>query len=430
MLLSSRFATPAITEVSLTDFPSLMGIVSSGVLYDVLRQYRLLSPDRLAQLPGIAQGRCGDARSLAKLLIQRDWLTIYQANEILAGNADELVYGPYHVLDVLGKGGLSLVFRAKHFEYDWTVALKVLRPEALSDDYGRHQFLKEMEAMEAMDHPNIVQFCDVDQVGDTFYFAMEYVAGVDLGKHVSLSGPLPATEACEYIRQTALGLQHAHERNLVHRDIKPVNLLLTHVPVIDAGKPQTRKAKKPLIKLLDWGLADWRLPKGQFAVPLTAAMPGMKGINGTIDYLSPEQARDASTVDIRGDIYSLGCTFYFLLMGQPPFPEGNLAKKLMLHQSAQPKPIRDIRADVPDDALSILDRMLAKKPEDRFQTPAAVALALKTLTRGDTALATQQRFPSDPRRARRKDDTPLPKMMEHIANLGVQFSPSRSGSHA
>lgn len=406
-----------------------MGIVSSGALYDVLRQYGLLSPDQLAELPGLAQGRCGDARTLAKLLIQRGWLTIYQANEILFGNASDLVIGAYHVLDVLGKGGLSQVYKAKHLEYDWIVALKVLRPEALSDDVGRRQFLQEMEAMAAMDHPNVVQFCDVDQLGETFYFAMEHIEGVDLGKHVSLSGPLPAAEACEYIRQAALGLQHAHERNLVHRDIKPVNLYLTQVPLIDTGKlrPRQPPPTKPLIKLLDWGLADWRLPKGQKAVPLTAGLPGIRGILGTIDYLSPEQACDASTVDIRGDIYSLGCSFYFLLTGQPPFPLGNLAQKLHQHQSSQPRPIEAFRHDVPGDVIAILRRMLAKNPEDRYQTPAAAALALLPFTRHDTPATMPLRVKSCARPGQHKDDTPLPVKLERIVTRGVNLSPVRKG---
>lgn len=403
-----------------------MEIASSGALYDVLRQYGLLSRDQLADVPALAQGRCGDARSLCKLLIQRGWLTIYQANEILAGRANDLVVGPYNVLEMLGKGGLSQVYKARHVDYGWVVALKVLRAEAVSDDLGRTQFLREMEAMADMDHPNIVQFCDVDQLGETFYFAMEFVDGVDLGKHVCLSGPLPAPEACEYIRQAALGLQHAHERNLVHRDIKPVNLFLTQVPILETGKrrPKKRVPTRPLIKLLDWGLADRRLPNQ--TVEEKKSGSGVRGIIGTADYLSPEQARDAATVDIRGDLYSLGCTFYFLLTGQPPFPQGNLAQKLIQHQTAAPKPIEEFRQDVPVDVIQILRRMMEKKPQDRFATPAAVALALTPFTKGGGAVPPIAWKRQGERIGRHKDDTPLPAILERYRRPSAQGTAVKS----
>jgi len=360
-----------------------MAIASTGVLIDTLRQYQLLTDAQLAQLPHLAGGRCVEARSLAKVLGQRGWLTIFQINQILGGRAKELVLGPYLIVDRLGQGGLSQVFKARNIYTNWIVALKVLRPEAMAESEGREQFLHEMEAMALLEHPNIVQFCDLDQAGDLFYFAMEFVEGTDLGKHVGLIGPLPVAEACNYIRQTALGLQHAHERNLVHRDIKPVNLFLTHAQgtakAASGGSKKSKEAKRPLIKILDWGLAGLHYPKGQSNPELLQTMA--KGIVGTADYLSPEQARNHLTVDIRGDIYSLGCSFYFLLTGQPPFPTGTLMQKILQHQQGTPAPIETFRDDVPADVVNILQRMMAKSPDDRFQTPAAVALALTSFTR-------------------------------------------------
>jgi eukaryotic-like serine/threonine-protein kinase len=392
-----------------------MAIASSGALIDTLRQYDLLTSDQLAQLPHLVQGRCDDARKLAKMLGQRSWLTIYQINQLLLGRAKHLVYGPYHVLDVLGQGGLSQVFKARHQEHHWLAALKVLRPEALESDEGKQRFLQEMEAMARLDHPNIVQFCDVDQAEDIFYFAMEFVEGTDLGKYVRLSGPLPVAEACEYIYQTALGLQHAHERNLVHRDIKPVNLYLTHVNMPQssrarAGRTAIKERNEPLIKILDWGLANLRTMMGRTQAQMMENMA--KGIIGTADYLSPEQARSADTVDIRGDIYSLGCTFYYLLTRRAPFPGGSLMQKLVQHLQAQPDPIEDLRSDVPAAVAGILNRMLAKDPQERFQTPAAVALALLPFVRADQPiyslprekLAKLRGVPCHPI----KDDTPLP----------------------
>ena len=372
-------------------------------------------PDKLAQLPNLVKGYGVEARTLAKLLGQRGWLTIYQINQVLDGHAKDLVMGPYLIHDRLGQGGLSQVFKARHVHNDWVVALKIIRPEAMADADGRRQFLHEMEAMARLDHPNIVQFCDLDQAGELFYFAMEFVEGTDLGKHVGLCGPLPVGEACDFIRQAALGLQHAYERNLVHRDIKPVNLFLTHVrapaQAAAVGTGQGRDVTQALIKILDWGLAGLRYPKGQSDPELMQSMA--KGIVGTADYLSPEQARNHHTVDIRGDIYSLGCSFYYLLTGQPPFPSGSLMQKILQHQQAQPEPLGSCREDVPEDVCAILERMLAKTPEERFQTPAAVGLALAPFTRSEPVSLDQvcRKIVTFKNTRGAKDNTPLPSAL-------------------
>jgi serine/threonine protein kinase len=378
------------------------------MLMDALRQHSLLSPGQLTQLPNLAQGRCGDARLFAKALLQKGWLSVYQVNQLLAGNGHELVIGPYHVLDKLGQGGLSSVFKGRHRDYGNLVAIKIIKPEVFASPEGRQQFLQEVEAMARLDHPNIVQFCDADQFKDTFYFAMEYVDGTDMGKVVRLSGALPVHEACDYIRQAALGLQHAYERNLIHRDIKPVNLFLTHVslgtpsaadalfatrsfPNSSLGTSLTTARRdsrstmqmKPIIKILDWGLASLRSPKG---LSNGQADDVEKSVVGTADYLSPEQARNANTVDIRGDIYSLGCSLYFLLTGQAPFPDGSLIQKIIQHEQSEPRSIGEFRGDVPAGVVAILKRMMAKKPEERFQTPASVGLALMPFTRSRPTL--------------------------------------------
>jgi serine/threonine protein kinase len=394
-----------------------MGIASSGMLIDTLRQHNLLTPGQLAELPQLTPGRCSDARSLAKTLIQKGWMTVYQSNQLLLGKARELVIGPYRVVDKLGQGGLSSVFKARHLEYDYLVAIKMIRSEVFASEEGRQQFLQEVEAMARLDHANIVQFCDADQWEDTYYFAMEYVEGTDLGKVIRLSGALSTHESCDYIRQAAMGLQHAYERNLIHRDIKPVNLFLTY-DYVEAGKPVPPRANgaskatlqtRPLIKILDWGLASLRSPRANASQSVLENLT--KNIVGTADYLSPDQARNANSVDIRGDIYSLGCTFYYLLTGQPPFPDGTLMQKILQHQQAEPKPVDQFRGDVPAGVTAILKRMLAKQPEDRFQTPASVALALAPYTRrsvhippSGSSLPTLKGTPPPAHR----DDTPLP----------------------
>jgi serine/threonine-protein kinase len=209
-------------------------------------------------------------------------------------------------------------------------------------------------------------------------------------------------------------LQHAHEHNLVHRDIKPVNLFLSHLPVgRKASKDQRGGRKKatrgqPLIKILDWGLAGLRNSRGDRLAQLVENLAD--GVIGTADYLSPEQARDATAVDIRGDIYSLGCTFYYLLTGQPPFPDGSLMQKVLQHQQAEPTPIEAFRDDVPAGVPAVLKRMLAKQPENRFQTPAALALALLPFARGEDANGSGTSLPllkgTPP--PHRRDLTPLP----------------------
>jgi serine/threonine-protein kinase len=300
----------------------------------------------------------------------------------------------------------------------------MIKAEVFADAEGRQQFLQEVEAMARLDHENVVQFCDADQWKDTYYFAMEYVEGTDLGKVVRLSGALPVFEACNYVRQTALGLQHAFERNLIHRDIKPVNLFLTEVPLqndssgatvfatrTDPAPVAARGAMRtrPLIKILDWGLASLRNPKGQKAEINSENLA--RNIVGTADYLAPEQARNANVADFRSDIYSLGCTFYFLLTGQPPFPDGTLMQKILNHQQAQPRPIAEFRDDVPAEVAALIDRMMAKEPADRFKTPASLALALTPHSRRKSGVRSSGRLSALRRSSRNRDDTPIPSVL-------------------
>ena len=384
-----------------------MAITSCHALIQALRRLELLAPDQFAQLVRAARLPKATPRTLARAMLRRGWLTVFQINQLLAGHGRDLVFGPYHVLDRLGQGGQSTVFKARHTKLEWIVALKVIRAELLASSETKRQFLQEMEAMAGLDHENIVQFCDADQAGETYYCAMEYVAGTDLGKVVGLSGPLPAHQAADYIRQTALGLQHAHEHNLVHRDIKPVNLYLT-------GDPPG----PVLIKILDWGLASLRPPAlavAEFSEnsATTAANP-TRGVLGTADYLSPEQAKSPENVDIRADIYSLGCTFYFLLTGRPPFPGGSLMDKLLRHQNEEPPPVDALRPDVPAALAVIVRRMMAKQPQDRYQTPAAVALTLTPFCRMTPVPVIKPssglRIPAAHQRG--QDDTPMPRELE------------------
>src|SRR5262249_7310890 len=263
-------------------------------LIEELRQTGLLDAEQLADVTRTGQGRFNDVRDLAKHLAQRKWLTIYQIGQLLQGKGKDLVVGPYHILDSLGSGGTALVFKAADTRGDHLVALKVIHPNLVTDTETVTRFEREIQVVQKLSHPNIVRAFDAGSIGTTLYLAMELVEGTDLRKMLQLSGPLPVAQACSYVRQTALGLQHAHERGLVHRDIKPGNLFLT-----EPGQ---------IIKIVDLGVARLQKSFGDGNIGYNVTVEGT--LIGTADYLAPEQARNASVVDIRADIYSLGCTFY------------------------------------------------------------------------------------------------------------------------
>jgi hypothetical protein len=268
----------------------------------------------------------------------------------------ELIAHPrYRILGTLGAGGMGVVYKAVHRYMERVVALKVLNRSLTGRPGFAERFRREVRAAARLAHPNIVSAYDADEAGETHFLVMEYVAGTTLDREVARRGPLPVREACDLARQAALGLQHAHERGLVHCDIKPQNLLLT-----PGGQ----------LKILDFGLARV-LEEGGGAVTLPSGT-----FLGTPDYVAPEQARDPSRADIRSDVYSLGCTLYHLLAGHPPFPSGAPLQKLLAHQECSPPPLAAARGDVPEALARVLERMLAKAPAKRYATPAELAADL------------------------------------------------------
>lgn len=342
-----------------------MAIASAHDLVDVLRRTRLLEPTQLGELDHRLSGRPAEPRTLAGELIQRGWLTPYQINQVFQGRADDLTLGRYVLLDRLGEGGMGQVFKARETHLGRIIALKILSKEQIARPETVRRFYQEIEAVARLSHPNIVHAYDAEQIGDVLVYAMEHVEGVDLARWVKKNGPLPTAEACEYIRQAALGLQHIHENGMVHRDIKPANLM--------------RAEPGDVIKILDMGLA--RL-LDEDAGPDPAAQATHLGVVlGTLDYLAPEQAINSHRADIRSDLYSLGCSFYFLLTGQVPFSAEEPTAKLLAHQYDPPPPIAQLRPDVPRRIASIVARLMAKRPEDRFATPAEFIVALPLLRR-------------------------------------------------
>jgi PAS domain S-box-containing protein len=338
-------------------------VVSLAVLVNALRHYRLLQAAQLEQVERSLQFQFPDPPALAQELIERNWLTSYQASKLLQGTGQELLLGEYLVLERLGLGGSGQVFKARHRDLGSTVAIKLLRKELVNDGNALKRYHRELQAARLLDHPNILRTLDVEEVESANMLVMEYTEGAtDLAKIVEQEGPLPVAQACDVIRQAALGLQHAHERGVVHRDIKPSNLLLLPGSVV---------------KILDMGLALFtQTPESR-----TAEGRVQQGVvMGTPNYMAPEQAFEPQTVDIRADLYSLGCTFYFLLTGQVPFPEGTLVKKLRKHRKEEPTPVESIRPEVPSGVLAIVRRLMAKRPEDRYQTPAEVVAVLTAVS--------------------------------------------------
>lgn len=356
-------------------------VESTAALMEALRQYHLLEVTQLKDLDHL-QEPFNDARALAKELLRRGWLTAYQVNQLLQGKGAELVMGPYLLLERLGEGGMGTVFKARQRKLKRLAALKIIRKEHLAAPNAVHRFQREAEAAARLAHPNIVTVYDADEAGGTHFLAMEYIEGTDLAHLVKQSGPLPVEQACEYIRQAALGLQHAHEHGLVHRDIKPANLVLAHRVSSLAGPttPGASKAAGPtnaVVKILDMGLARLDHAEGADDVSGTLTQEGM--VMGSLDFLAPEQAQDSHRVDIRADLYSLGCTFYFLLTGQVPFPSGAATTKLLKHRLDEPEPVEQLRPGLPAELAAAVKKLMAKRPEDRYQTPVEVAEALADL---------------------------------------------------
>jgi len=324
-------------------------IQRSGVTDEAkLRSY----VQKLSETSGIPS----DPQKFAGLLVRDGLLTYFQAEQLLQGKYKRFTIGKYKVLEKLGSGGMAQVFLCEHKLMRRRVAIKVLPTAKADDPSSLERFYREARAVAAVDHPNIVRAYDIDQDENLHFLVMEYVDGTNLQDLVKKFGPLDVLRACHYIYGAAVGLQHAHEIGLVHRDIKPGNILLD---------------RSGVVKILDMGLARFFHDEEDV---LTKKYD--ENVLGTADYLAPEQALESHSVDIRADIYSLGATFYYLLTGSPLFPEGSVAQKLIWHQTREPRPIRSLRPEVPEPIVDIVNKMIAKDREKRFQTPAEVIAAL------------------------------------------------------
>jgi serine/threonine-protein kinase len=338
-------------------------------LLDALRETQLLTLKQLSELADLdLQGQIPDGASLDRELRARGWLTAYQIDQLQAGDLQALTLGPYQLLEPLGEGIIGRVFKARHKDMGRLVALKIIRQEVLATPQALARFYREIRVGGRIFHPHIVETYDAGPSGNTHSLAMEYVEGIDLDRLVRASGPLPVPQATAYIAQTAEALQYLLEHGLVHRDVKPSNLMVTR-----EGTATT--TPWGIIKLVDLGLALLRPILGDDAITSLTAIGTRVG---TPDFMAPEQGMDAHSADIRADLYSLGCTWYYLLTGQVPFPGGTLARKLVCHQVQEPRPVRRLRPDVPLRLAAILRKLMAKRPEDRYQKPVDLLAELRS----------------------------------------------------
>jgi serine/threonine protein kinase/Leucine-rich repeat (LRR) protein len=272
----------------------------------------------------------------------------------------------YRLLEKLGEGGMGAVYKALHTRLDKVVAVKVLPRGRLKDPAVVARFEREMKVIGRLEHPNVIRAHDAGEADGVHFLVMEHLDGADLARVADRFGRLPIADACELVRQAALGLEYAHQQGLVHRDVKPSNLMLT-----SEGE----------VKVLDLGLA--RLSDRD--VPAGAELTTTGQMMGTFDYMAPEQGSDTHKVDIRADIYSLGATLYRLLCGAAPFAGESFntpMKKMLALATREPEPLIERRPDVPSALAALIGRMLAKSPADRPATPRDVAVALAPFTAG------------------------------------------------
>jgi formylglycine-generating enzyme required for sulfatase activity/serine/threonine protein kinase len=368
----------------------------------------LMSADEVSAFQDSLPNVPSDGETLAKLLVREKKLTKYQATAVYQGKIKHLKFGEYVVVDKIGKGGMGVVLKAHHRRMDRDVAVKVLPEKMMQDEDAEARFYREVQAAAKLLHPNIVVAFEAGEHAGLHYLIMEYVEGRDLAAIVHEHGPLPVEQAVECVRQAAQGLQYAHEEGIVHRDIKPGNLLLD---------------KKGTVKILDMGLARLNvggLGEGEEKKPEQLTQSGQ--IMGTVDYMAPEQAEDTRKADHRADIYALGCTLFRLVTGSPVYERDTLMQKLLAHHEDEIPSMVQYRSDVPARLAGIFQRMVAKNPDERYQSMTEVIAALETAF----VAAPQAARPAPKKEA--SSNVALSEFFQHIGDGQVVTKPQTTAA--
>jgi eukaryotic-like serine/threonine-protein kinase len=372
--------------------------------------------------------RPGDTAALSRWLVREGHLTPFQAKAIYLGRTRGLVIGNYVILDLLGIGGMGQVYKAQHRRMKRLVALKLLSPEVARKPKLVERFHQEVRAAARLMHPNIVAAFDADEADGKHFLVMEYVPGRDLASVVKQRGRLSVDRSIRCVLDTARGLEYAHQHGVVHRDVKPSNLLLTtteHDCARDDG-PSTR------VKILDLGLARIEAETQAEQHRRQADLTRTGIVMGTVDYMSPEQAVNTHDADHRSDIYSLGITLHFLLTGEVPFRGRSLIEQVLAHREAEIPSLQAARADVPAALDPIFRQMVAKQPQDRYQSMSEVVAALEGVLNTDES-ATDLPLPLQPS----SDDAALQTFLDSMAGdprtrqqaAAAVVTPALEGSH-
>jgi serine/threonine protein kinase len=350
------------TSESASDGPP---IDAEGFLRGVLRSGLLDREQLQAALRPVPREQRDDPRALADQLVRTGKLTRFQTSKLLRGISQGMLIGPFRVLAPLGKGAMGTVFLVRDQRSEQLVALKILPPRlARTEERMLARFRREKEMSQRVAHPHLAWTYEVGEYRGVHFIAMEYIPGRTLSRLVTEEGPLPLSRAARLLAEVAAGLEHAHNQGLIHRDLKPSNILVT---------------PRDHAKVLDLGLA---LNEGETGGD--ASVVGGQGyIVGTMDYISPEQTFDAVKVDVRADIYSLGCTLYYALSAQPPFPGGTSREKIMRHRNDTPTPLADLVPALPAGFVALVERMMAKDPDGRPASAAAVEAELRAWASGE-----------------------------------------------
>lgn len=328
--------------------------------WTALQKSNLLSADQLKSVAlDAGKDHTVSAAPLARILVERGLITRWQAEQLFNGRTQFFI-DDFRILDSLGTGSMGSVYRAQAAGQTQMVALKVLAPNLATNAEAIGRFRREAQLAATLRHPNIIAAYKGDQAGSRLYMAMELLAGQDLKHWLTEKGPLAVPFACECVAQAATGLQYAFDNGMLHRDIKPANLFITW----------NNLSGRPIVKILDLGLARFMTEARDKRLTLSGQ------IIGTPDYIAPESARNTKNSDIRSDIYSLGATLYELISGSIPFPGANMVEKLTARLSRDPKPLRELRSDVPPSLEQIVVRMMDRDPNQRFSLPAEVVRAL------------------------------------------------------